>query len=416
MRSVALCVGLALTVVACTFSDRPLPTQRAAEPAAASTQAPTATPQPATPTTTLPPTATHLPFVEQLPAADSANWTHLVGGLNQPLDIQHAGDDRLFLVEQPGVIRIFQGGSLLPDAFLDIRGRVEDGANEQGLLGLAFDPDYAETGLFYLNYTGPGGDTRLSSFRVSDDPNRADPDSEQVLLGYSQPYRNHNGGVIAFGPDGYLYIGSGDGGSAGDPQGNGQRLDTLLGKVLRLDVGADGYAIPPDNPFVDRPGARPEIWAYGLRNPWRLAFDHASGGLYIADVGQNAWEEINFQPPDSAGGVNYGWNLLEGRHAYAGGGEGTTLPVAEYSHQSGCSVTGGVVVRAPELPDWEGVYLYGDYCSGLIWGLLQAPDGSWQTDLLFPTNFQLTGFGLGADGQVYLAHRGGDNYRLTPTE
>jgi glucose/arabinose dehydrogenase len=251
---------------------------------------------------------------------------------------------------------------------------------------------------------------------VSSDPNLADPGSEQVLLGYGQPFRNHNGGGLAFGPDGYLYVGSGDGGSAGDPQGNGQRLDTLLGKVLRLAVSAGEYAIPPDNPFVNQAGARPEIWAYGLRNPWRLAFDGLTGGLYIADVGQNAWEEVNHQPANSAGGVNYGWNLLEGSQAYAGGGQDTTLPVAEYSHQNGCSVTGGVVMRDPGLPDWNGVYLYGDYCSGLIWGLLPATDGGWHNGLLFDTDFLLTGLGVGADGRVYLAHRDGEIYRLSPAQ
>lgn len=416
MRNVRLWLCLMLVVSACSLSDLSLPTGAPQQPPAQPSPVPSAT-QPAPPATpTAEPTPTPVPYVNSLPEPGSAQWTFVAGGLAQPLDIQHAGDDRLFVVEQPGVIRILQGDTLLPEPFLDIRQRVENSGNEQGLLGLAFDPQYAENGLFYINYTGAGGDTRIASFRVSSDPNLADPGSEQVLLSYGQPFRNHNGGGLAFGPDGYLYVGSGDGGSAGDPQGNGQRLDTLLGKVLRLAVSAGEYAIPPDNPFVNQAGARPEIWAYGLRNPWRLAFDGLTGGLYIADVGQNAWEEVNHQPANLAGGVNYGWNLLEGSQAYAGGGQDTTLPVAEYSHQNGCSVTGGVVMRDPGLPDWNGVYLYGDYCSGLIWGLLPATDGGWHNGLLFDTDFLLTGLGVGADGRVYLAHRDGEIYRLSPAQ
>jgi len=233
-----------------------------------------------------------------------------------------------------------------------------------------------------------------------------------VLLHIEQPYANHNGGGLAFGPDGYLYIATGDGGSAGDPEGNGQRLDTLLGKLLRLDVdSAEPYAIPPDNPFRD--GTRPEIWAYGLRNPWRFAFDRLTGDLYIGDVGQGDWEEIDFQPAGAPGGINYGWNLREGVHPYTSDATaGLTDPVAEYSHASGCSVTGGVVVRSPSLPEWTGVYLYGDYCSGRIWGMVRDERGMWQNAALFETGLRISSFGVDAEAEVYLLDHGGSLYRL----
>jgi glucose/arabinose dehydrogenase len=351
--------------------------------------------------------------VTQFPDASKYAWILITDGLQKPLDLAHTGDDRLFVVEQPGTIRIIQDGQVLPIPFLDIRDRVNDNASERGLLGMAFHPNYDENGFFYLNYTGQDGHTMVSRFQVSSKPNQADPDSELALLRIQQPYPNHNGGDVKFGPDGMLYVGTGDGGSGGDPQGNGQSLDTLLGKLLRIDVdGGQPYAIPADNPFVGQ-DTLPEIWAYGLRNPWRFSFDRLTSDLYIADVGQNMWEEINFQPAESTGGVNYGWNLREGRHPFASEiTEGLTDPIAEYSHDFGCSVTGGVIARDPSLPAWNGVYLYGDYCSGNIWGLLKTEDGTWREAQLFDTNFIIVSFGEDAFGAVYLVDYQGSIYRL----
>ncbi len=355
--------------------------------------------------------------VESFPDASEYQWSIVVDDLRRPVDLAHTGDDRLFVVEQAGVIRIVENGRVLPTPFLDIRDRVNDRGSEQGLLGIAFHPQHTENGAFFLNYTGSGGNTVISRFQVSQDPNLADENNESVLFTINQPYGNHNGGGLKFGPDGLLYIGTGDGGSANDPLGNGQRLDTLLGKILRFDVdSAQPFAFPADNPFVEGGGLR-GIWAYGLRNPWRFSFDSLTGDLYIADVGQSQWEEVNFQPAGSPGGVNYGWNLREGAHPFAGDdSSGLTDPVAEYSHQFGCSVTGGVVVRDPVLPAWNGVYLYGDYCTGIIWGLLHTPDGSSKSSQLFDTNFSISSFGEGPDHQVYLLDLSGAIYRLQSTQ
>lgn len=390
----------------------PSDTPPSAEASAVPTQ-PTATKEPTSP----PPPP---PTIDSLPDADTAVWAEVVTGLTQPLDLQHAGDERLFIVEQPGTIRIARDGQVLQEPFLDLRDRVVNAENEQGLLGLAFHPDYAQNGAFFVNYTGRDGETFISRFLVGSDPDRADPDSERILLTIHQPWANHNGGGTVFGPDGYLYIATGDGGLGGDPRGNAQSLDTLLGKLLRVDVDAgEMYAIPDDNPFTDRQGARSEIWDYGLRNPWRFAFDPATGELYIADVGQNAWEEINFEPADSTGGRNYGWDFREGAHPFEGQPPADldlVDPVAEYSRQFGCSVTGGPVVRAPSLPSWSGVYLYGDFCSGIIWGLLRGPDGSWMNEQLYSTDFNITSFGVDVSGEVYVLDRGGGVYRLTPAQ
>jgi len=342
----------------------------------------------------------------------------IVSGLDEPVDLKHAGDGsgRLFVIEQPGRIRIVENGELLPDPFLDIEPLVNSRGNEQGLLGLAFYPDYAANGLFFVNYTDVNGDTVVARYAVSaDDPSRADPASAKIILQVDQPFPNHNGGDLVFGPDGYLYIGLGDGGSGGDPQGNGQNLNALLGKMLRIDVNhGDPYAIPPDNPFAGRADARPEIWAYGLRNPWRYSFDRATGDLYIADVGQNAYEEVDFQPADSRGGENYGWDKYEGFHAYDGGAtDGLTMPVAEYAHAvGGCSVTGGYVYRGPSLPALNGVYLYGDYCSGQVWALYRTASG-WENPVLFNAFFTISSFGEDEVGELYLLdHGGGAVYQL----
>jgi glucose/arabinose dehydrogenase len=293
----------------------------------------------------------------------------VVSGLDRPVYVTAPeGDPRLFIVEQSGLVRLLVGGKLLAQPFLDLRDRVRSGG-EQGLLSLAFHPRYAVNGRFFVNYTDRRGDTQVVRFRVSDDPNRAALDSATPILHVPQPYSNHNGGHILFGPDGMLYVGMGDGGAGGDPQGNGQNRSGLLGDLLRIDVDrGDPYAIPPDNPFVGRRDVRGEIWAWGLRNPWRICFDPVDGLIYIADVGQNRWEEIDVAPADR-GGINYGWNLWEGRHRYGRSGDASVEvmhPVLEYGRGDGCSVTGGYVYRGKAVPELIGHYVYADYCEGWI--------------------------------------------------
>ncbi len=394
------------------FTSTPSPAPPTALPTLAAS--PTDTPEPPPTLTATQPPGQSTP---QPPDSNAYALRKIVSGLDEPVDLTHAGDGsgHLFVIEQPGRIRIVQNGELLPDPFLDIEPLVNSRGNEQGLLGLAFHPDYAANGLFFVNYTDVNGDTALVRYAVSADPNRADPASAKVILQVHQPFPNHNGGNLVFGPDGYLYIGLGDGGSAGDPQGNGQNLNALLGKMLRLDIDhGDPYAIPPDNPFVGRSDARPEVWAYGLRNPWRYSFDRATGDLYIADVGQNTYEEVDFQPAGDRGGENYGWNKYEGFHAFGGGPtDGLTMPVAEYAHAvGGCSVTGGYVSRGPSLPALSGVYLYGDYCSGQVWALYRAASG-WENVALFNASFLISSFGEDEAGELYLLdHGGGAVYQL----
>jgi glucose/arabinose dehydrogenase len=271
-----------------------------------------------------------------------------------------------------------------------------------------------------VNYTNRSGDTVVARFRATKDPDRADAASEEVLLTVKQPFANHNGGQLAFGPDGYLYIGMGDGGSAGDPFRNGQKMDALLGKLLRIDVGSGvrPYAVPVANPFSGKKGAAPEIWALGLRNPWRFSFDRKTGDLFIADVGQNAYEEVNVQPAASKGGENYGWNVMEGMHCFRSktcAGSGMVLPVAEYDHDSGCSVTGGMVYRGRAFPLLDGIYLYGDYCSGRVWGMRRSGE-QWLVKELARTRFSISTFGEDEDGELYIAdHDGGGIYRIEST-
>ncbi len=325
----------------------------------------------------------------------------------------HAGDgsQRIFVLEQAGRIRIIREETVSPVPFLDITARVGSQGFEQGLLGLAFHPDFSLNGTFFVNYTDLNGDTVIARFLATgDNMDLADPGSEQRLLLVKQPYRNHNGGGMAFGPDGYLYIGLGDGGSAGDPQNNSQSVNSLLGKMLRIDVDqGDPYGIPPDNPFNDGTGL-PEIWAYGLRNPWGFSFDRLTGDLYIADVGQSQWEEINFIEAGSPGGGNFGWRFFEGMHSYQDSppsGIEFIPPVAEYAHDLGCSVTGGVVYRGERLPEFQGIYLYGDYCSQRIWGLTRNAQGNWVNSVLFEGIGSITSFGEDESGEVYLVtHEG----------
>jgi glucose/arabinose dehydrogenase len=290
----------------------------------------------------------------------------VAGGFDRPLALTSpAGDPRLFVVEQGGLIRVIEGGKVLPTPFLDLEDRVRSGG-ERGLLGLAFHPRYAANGTFYVNYTDRNGDTRIERYTVSHDRDRADAGSAKLILSIAQPHANHNGGDLVFGPDSMLYIGMGDGGSQGDPHGNGQKPGTLLGKMLRIDVDhGEPYAIPPDNPFVRRAGFRGEIWALGLRNPWRYCFDPASQQMLIADVGQNQWEEID-AVSSRHGGWNFGWNLMEGTHAYANGTpsvEPLVPPVFEYSHDAGCSIIGGFVYHGRALPELDGFYFYTDFCN-----------------------------------------------------
>jgi glucose/arabinose dehydrogenase len=343
----------------------------------------------------------------------AVSLTSVASGLDEPLLVTHAGDGsgRLFVVERGGVIRIVRNGAVEPTPFLDISALVRTSGSEQGLLGLAFPPDYAKKRHFYVNYTDRSGDTVVARYRLGADADVADPASAKVLLRQAQPYANHNGGHLAFGPDGYLYIGLGDGGSGGDPQGNGQNPRTLLGKLLRIDVesGADPYAIPKDNPFGN------EIWALGLRNPWRFSFDRATGDLYIADVGQNAYEEVNFQPA-GRGGQNYGWNVMEGMHCFRGAGcdrTGLTAPVVEYRNGAGnCSITGGYVYRGAQYPSLQGVYVYGDFCSGQLWGLRRSGSG-WENARLLDSGMKPSSFGEDESGNVYLVDYGkGEVHRL----
>jgi uncharacterized protein (TIGR03437 family) len=335
--------------------------------------------------------------------------TQVAAGISNPTDIQAANDGagRLFLVQQNGVIRILRDGAVLSRPFLDISSKTT-GSGERGLLGLAFPPGFAQSQRFYVHYTDLQGDTTVALYRVSSDPNLADPPSEIVLLKQTQPFSNHNGGQLTFGPDGYLYLGLGDGGSGGDPQGNGQNRNTLLGKILRFDVESDPgrIRIPLSNPFVNTAGARPEVWAYGLRNPWRFSFDRDTHDLWIADVGQDRYEEVDFQLASSPGGENYGWNRMEGLHCYAAACDqsGLVLPVAEYSHaDGGCSITGGYVYRGRQSPGMRGLYLYGDLCSGRIWGI-ERQGAAWTNRQLLASGFSITTFGQDESGEIYVAN------------
>jgi glucose/arabinose dehydrogenase len=340
-------------------------------------------------------------------------------GFNQPVYLTHPGDDtdRLFIVEKPGRIWIMQGGQRLDTPFLDIRELVDSTKFERGLLSLVFHPEYTSNGFFFVYYTNLNGDTVTARYQVSENPNIANPNSHAVIFQIEQPFANHNGGHLAFGPDGYLYISTGDGGSAGDPLGSGQDRLSFLGKILRLDInGQLPYEIPPDNPFIAFSSARGENWAYGLRNPWRYSFDRATGDLFIGDVGQNIWEEIDLLPAGTPGG-NLGWDIFEGSHAFEGNPnqqEGLIFPILEYQHTGGnCSVTGGYVYRGTQLPEWNGVYFFGDYCTGVVWGALPDENGLWQAQQLFDLPVSLASFGEDQNGEMYLVDLNGTIYRLT---
>jgi glucose/arabinose dehydrogenase/predicted small secreted protein len=330
------------------------------------------------------------------------------------------GDDRLFILEKAGAIRVIKDGVVLDAPFLDLTSKVMSDGGEQGLLGLVFAPDYASSGRFIVHYNDLAGNTRISAFHVSADPNRADPASESVVLAVEQPGVAHKGGQIRFGPDGFLYIGLGDGSDS--DQGRGQSLADLLGSILRIDVSSGSpYTVPPDNPFVATAGARPEIWSYGLRNPWRFSFDPATGDLYVGDVGESHWEEVDYaSATDGAGrGVNYGWSVMEGLHCVRSQGcdqTGLTLPVLEYDHSEGCAVTSGYVYRGTALPALQGNYFYADYCTGWIRSLrMEAGVATDQTDWpgLAPGG-RVTSFGEDAAGELYLVTEQGGVFKIVP--
>ncbi len=361
----------------------------------------------------------------------------VISGLTRPVYVTHApGDfDRIFIVEQrsgsTGRIKIYDlnSGTLLPTPFLSVS--VSTGS-EQGLLGLAFHPDYANNGKFYINYTRPGGDTIIAEYTVSGDPNVADPGSAKQVMFIDQPFSNHNGGWIEFGPDGYLYIATGDGGSGGDPGNRAQDItNQKLGKMLRIDVDGDdfpgdagaNYAIPPSNPFVGATGDD-EIWAYGLRNPWRCAFDSATGDLWMADVGQNAIEEIDFQPGNSTGGENYGWRCYEGNNPFNTTGcppqNSMVFPIHTYNHSGGnCSITGGEVYRGCAIPELDGTYFFADFCSNRVWSMKY--DGANVTDFTDRTSelgagSAISSFGTDAYGEIYICNISGQVRKIVRTD
>lgn len=376
------------------------------------------------PTSTSSPSPTRPPTPPPPAFPPSIALEPVLSGLEAPTYLTYApgdpaGSSRLFIVEKAGRIRVAENGVMEAVPFLNITDRVGSGGSEQGLLSAAFPPEFADSRVFYVNYTDQRGDTVIARFALLEgNPRQADPGSEQKILQIEQPAANHNGGQLQFGPDGYLYIGTGDGGQAGDPWGNAQNLGVLLGKMLRIDVsGTEAYTVPEGNPFLGRPDARPEIWATGLRNPWRFAFDRVTGDLYIADVGQNIFEEIDLQPASSLGGENYGWDVMEGRHCFeppAGcDPSGRVPPVAEYDHSQGCSVTGGYAYRGIRYPQLDGVYFFGDFCSGKIWGLAQGASGEWEMALLLDTQTNISSFGEDAEGEIYVAGYGdGTIYQL----
>ena len=346
---------------------------------------------------------------------------------NQPVDLQHAGDnsERLFVVEKSGVIQVFENESSASGSsvFLDIRDRVDDSGGEEGLLGLAFHPNYENNGYFYVNYTASNpARSVIARYEVSSqNPDQANQSSELQILTFSQPYDNHNGGQLAFGPDGYLYIAVGDGGSGGDPQENGQDRSTLLGSILRIDVdnqeNGNNYGIPDDNPFVDNSqGYREEIYAYGLRNPWRMSFDPDNGRLWAGDVGQNSYEEIDIIET----GNNYGWDIMEGTHCYEPSSgcdqSGLTMPIWEYGRDQGISVTGGYVYRGPSLEQLTGKYIYGDYGTGKIWALDYSDMENPSNSELADADFSISSFGTDADNELYICSFNGSIYRLEIAE
>jgi len=357
------------------------------------------------------------------PSFPSIQLESVAGKLAEPLGLLHAGDGsgRVFIVEQQGTIRIFKKGRLSERSFLDIRDRVTSGG-EKGLLGLAFHPKFSENRRLFVNYTSPTGGlhTVISEFKIGDNPDAVDPKSERTLLTIPQPYSNHKGGNIVFGPDGYLYIGMGDGGSANDPHSNGQNLSTLLGKMLRIDVDQKekdrAYGIPRDNPFIGQKNAAPEIWAYGLRNPWRYSFDPATRLLYVGDVGQKTREEIDVIQK----GKNYGWNIMEGTICTPGVNpncdkKGLELPIYDYPRSEGIAVIGGYVYRGRSIPNLCGAYVYGDYGNGRIWGLRYDGISVTEHRLLLESRRSISSFGEDEQHELYVVDHHGEVLKIVPS-
>lgn len=386
------------------------------------TSLPDASGSPVTPSSTGAPESSpdRSPAVPFDPVAVSVTLEHVATVDGGPLAFAAPddGSGRMFVGAKDGRIWILKQGSVSTDPLLDLRGLVSTGG-EQGLLGIAVHPGFSQDPRVFVDYTDVQGNSVVAFFRVSaTDPNQLDPASEQWIITVDQPYANHNGGATAFGPDGMLYVSLGDGGSGGDPHGNGQRLDTLLGKVLRIDVDAGGgapYAIPGDNPFVSQSGARPEIWLTGLRNPWRMAFDRVAGDLWIGDVGQGDWEEIDVARASNRG-INFGWNAMEGAHCFLPSRdcatEGLTFPVTEYGHDVGCTVIGGSVYRGTAQPLLVGGYLFADYCSGRLWAIAATDDGPVKPVRVGTAGAGIAAFGEDADGELFAANLDGTISRI----
>jgi len=406
-----LLLGVLLTAACSTPSPSAAPSG-SSMPAATPSATDTASPEPTAAPSETPSDA---PIADVPPALA---LEEVASGLAAPINLTATPDGWLLVNERGGRVIAVDPPSGATSVALDITDRVQ-GGGEQGLLGLALHPNWPEDARAYVHYSARegDGDTVLSEFRVTDEPlpPRLDPTTERVLLTVDQPFANHNGGQLAFGPDGYLYLGLGDGGSGGDPQGNGQNPDTLLGKILRIEVEGDPYAIPPDNPFVDGGGA-PEALLIGLRNPWRFSFDRATGLLWIGDVGQNAAEEIDRVDPVADAGANFGWNVMEASQCFAQSNcatRGLTLPVAEYGRDLGCSVTGGYVYRGEAMPDLRGWYLFSDYCSGILFGVPSDAEGVIGPRILLETGIRVSTFGEGPDGELFVADLdGGSIYRI----
>jgi glucose/arabinose dehydrogenase len=412
-RALAIVVALAFAVGACGQGQgqgTALPATTPDGPAARS-PSPTAAPSTGAEPTLTPSQAAAIPFD---PERVSLSLEPVADRLVGPLAVTHAGDasGRIFVVEQRGQIRIVRDGRLAGNPFLDVGDRITAGG-ERGLLGLAFHPSFPDDPRLFVNYTDLEGDTAVSSFTVqSADADLADPSSEAVLLRIDQPFSNHNGGALAFGPDGFLYISTGDGGGGGDPRDRGQRLDTLLGKILRIDVDGDAvdgrYAIPADNPFADGQGGEPEILHFGLRNPWRMSFDRGTGDLWIGDVGQGSWEEVDVARAGAAG-LNFGWNRVEGFECFEPPDcdpRQYTAPVTAYGHDLGCSVVGGAVYRGASQPLLEGGYVYSDYCGGNLWVLDPTRDGPLDGTLVAEPGRQISAIGEDESGELFATDLG----------
>lgn len=410
---------LAAAIAACGVTPSPLPAS--SRPAATPTGATQGSPIAALPgESSAPPSTGPL----QLSGLE-IGLERVAGGFDSPLLATNAGDGsgRLFVVEQGGVIRIVRDGEVEPQPFLDISDRISTGG-ERGLLGLAFPPGFGSAGgghdAFYLDYTDEAGDTAIADVRLDPtNPDRAAVATLRVLLHIAQPYPNHKGGALVFQSDGTLLVGMGDGGSGGDPEGRGQDLAERLGKVLRIGVpggASEPYTVPGDNPFVGRPGAAAEILHYGLRNPWRMSLDRATGDLWIGDVGQNAWEEVDVARAGQLG-INFGWNVLEGNHCFGSRDcdrAGLTAPVAEYGHEQGCAVIGGSVYRGAAFPALRGAYVFGDYCSGRIFAI-DAAGGSQQPVLVLDSGHTISSFGEDEAGELYMTDlAAGEVFRIVP--